>query len=84
MNEKNIFIGKIIFSVVLLCIIIFGGIYIYNHKNELFKTTVTYPDGCVEEYIRRELVTEECHYDSENLTLDQYMKLQERWINGTN
>ena len=45
-----------------ILLIVVSGIFIYKNGKDLFtsKVTITYPDGCVEEFENNELVTEMC------------------------
>ena len=52
---------------VLLSIIIIMSMVTYIYRDEFFKSTVNieYPDGCVETYINKELVSNKCVYGRE-------------------
>ena len=38
------------------------SVFVYKNKDSWFmtKTTIEYPDGCIEEFVNKELVDEEC------------------------
>jgi len=57
--KKNI---RVIIGIILLVILVTMGIFVYMNRDVIFKSTVTmeYPDGCIEVYENRELITEEC------------------------
>lgn len=53
---------KTIFGLGLIAIIIIGGIFVYQNRDEYFKQiiVITYPDRCQEEYVNGELVSPIC------------------------
>ena len=55
---------KVIMAVILVIGMIVVGTYIYQNKENLFKsqTTITYPDRCVEQFDDDKLVSDECTY----------------------
>jgi hypothetical protein len=71
-DNKGVLSGKplkkwrVIIGILAIILAVSGVIYIWTNYEELTKTTITYPDGCVEIYKQQEffkepvLVTDEC------------------------
>lgn len=60
-QNKNTIVG------ILVTLIIVVAIVAYNNRDTLFRNEVeiTYSDGCVEKYVKAELVTPECTHGRE-------------------